>query len=67
MLFDSNPLVRYCFDCVELKYDSFGNVKPNKDSNTKKIDIVIAMIEALSARLFEELFAGDMNIITLDL
>lgn len=74
LLIDSNPLVRYCFDCVSLKYDSFGNVKPMKDTgnsgaqaNTKKIDIVIAMLEALAAHLYEELFQGEMNIITLDL
>ena len=38
--------------------DAYGNVKPMKANGqiAKKIDPVIALIEALSAHLFEELF-----------
>ena len=61
VIIDYNPLVRWCFNNVELKMDYNGNTKPmkggssnrkqNKDTNTKKIDPIIAMLEALGAYL----------------
>lgn len=44
---DVNPITRFCFRNVTLKYDHNGNVKPSKESGKNKIDGVIAMIEAL--------------------
>jgi len=54
----ATPLIRWCFSNCELKFDSYSNCKPVKagDNPVKKIDPVIAMIEALSAHLFEQLF-----------
>ena len=68
-LINSNQLVRFYWANCEIKTDSFGNIKPIKamDNISKKIDGVIAMITALSGYLFEQLFAGSMEIISLDL
>jgi phage terminase large subunit-like protein len=49
VIIDDNPITRYCFRNVELKADHNGNVKPNKGLDRKKIDGVIAMIQALAA------------------
>jgi len=68
-LIDSNPLVRFFFNNCELKYDSFGNCKPVKANGmiNKKIDGIIAMIQAVSGYLFEQLFSGNMEVINLDM
>lgn len=68
-LIDSNQLLRWAFSHCELRYDSFQNCKPIKamDNKNNKIDPIIAMIQALSGYLFEQLFAQDMQVITLDL
>ena len=68
-LIHSNSLVRFFFNNCELKFDHFGNCKPDKanDQQDRKIDGIIAMIEAVSAYLFEQLFAGSMEVISLDL
>ena len=44
---DNNEINRYCFRNVTLKSDYNGNVKPNKAIDKKKIDGVIAIIQAL--------------------
>ena len=46
---DDNPVTRYCLRNVELRQDFNGNVKPNKSSEKKKIDGVIASLQALAA------------------
>lgn len=48
---DDNEINRYCFRNVTLKSDYNGNVKPNKAIDKKKIDGVIAMIQALGMYL----------------
>lgn len=48
---DNNEINRYCFRNVTLKSDYNGNVKPNKTVDKKKIDGVIAMIQALGMLL----------------
>ena len=48
---DNNEINRYCFRNVTLKSDYNGNVKPNKAVDKKKIDGVIAMIQALGMYL----------------
>ena len=66
VIIDYNPLVRWCFNNVELKMDHNGNTKPAKGgstnrkqdrngTNTKKIDPIIAMLEALGAYLDENM------------
>jgi phage terminase large subunit-like protein len=49
VVLDDNPITRYCFRNVELKSDHNGNVKPNKGVQGKKIDGVIAIIQAYAA------------------
>jgi len=51
VILDNNPITRFCFRNVELKSDHNGNVKPNKDMMKKKIDGVIAIIQALAVHL----------------
>lgn len=62
VIIDYNPLVRWCFNNVEIKTDINGNTKPQKGgssnrkadrngTNTKKIDPIIAMLEALGGYL----------------
>ena len=48
---DDNEINRFCFRNVTLKSDYNGNVKPNKAIDKKKIDGVIAMIQALGMYL----------------
>lgn len=47
----NNEITRWCFKNVTLKSDHNGNVKPNKSVKAKKIDGVIAMIQALGMYL----------------
>ena len=51
IILDDNPITRYCLRNVELRSDFNGNVKPNKESEKKKIDGVIAMLHSLAAWL----------------
>lgn len=44
---DSNEINRHCFRNVALSVDRNGNVKPTKQFQEKKVDGVIAMLEAL--------------------
>lgn len=48
---DNNEITIWCFRNVELKSDYNGNVKPNKGIKSKKIDGVIAIIQALGMYL----------------
>ena len=49
IIIDDNPINRYCLRNVELRMDPQGNVKPRKANEKKKIDGVIAMLQALAA------------------
>lgn len=49
VVIDDNPITRFCFRNVEMRTDYNGNVKPNKGVKDKKIDGVIAMIQADAA------------------
>lgn len=50
---DDSPVTRYCLRNVELRYDFNGNAKPNKALEKKKIDGVIASLQALAAYMIE--------------
>jgi len=50
-LIDNNEINRHCFRNVILARDRNGNVKPSKQFEEKKIDGVIAMLEALGVYL----------------
>lgn len=53
VIIDDNPCVRWCFGNVELKFDYNENCKPYKSAgdHNKKIDPIIAMLEALGGYL----------------
>ena len=53
VVIDFNPVVRWCFNNVELKTDWNSNTKPIKANNdqTRKIDPIIGMLEALGTYL----------------
>ena len=51
VVIDNNPITRWCFSNVTLKFDHNENVKPIKTSDQQKIDGVIAMLEALGTYL----------------
>lgn len=53
VVIDKNPLVRWEFNNVVMKYDFQGNVKPSKEVNQNKIDTIISMIQALGGHLKE--------------
>lgn len=65
IIIDDNPVTRWCFTNATLKLDMYGNMKPIKPAPSKKIDSLIAAIEAMSGYLFEQLYTGE--IFTLDL
>jgi phage terminase large subunit-like protein len=62
VVIDENPITRFCFRNVELKADHNGNVKPNKGLHSKKIDGVIAAIQAMAAytKRNENVFTGSI-------
>lgn len=62
VVIDDNPITRYCFRNVELRVDYNGNVKPNKGIAAKKIDGVIAMIQADAACMVRNEFTYTGNI-----
>lgn len=51
VVIDNNPITRFCFKNVVMKTDYNGNTKPSKQFNDKKIDGVVAMIEAYGVYL----------------
>lgn len=51
VVIDDNPIMRFCLRNVQLRSDVNGNVKPLKDSDKKKIDGVIAALQALAAHI----------------
>ena len=60
VVLDNNEITRWCFKNVELKSDHNGNVKPNKSSKAKKIDGVIAIIQALGTFLTVEHYSNEI-------
>jgi phage terminase large subunit-like protein len=67
IVIDGNPLISWAFQNCELKLDMYGNCKPVKANGqiTRKIDPIIAMLEALAGYLFEQLF-GTTEMLTLE-
>jgi len=65
VLFELNPLLTWCFANCAIKTDYNGNQKPVKsDDDVKKIDPVIAILNALMGPLLEQL-GGDYGVIDL--
>lgn len=64
LVIDNNEITRWMFRNVALKSDHNGNVKPNKGAGKdKKIDGVIAMIEALGTYLDTPRYTGEIFVI----
>lgn len=63
VIIDNNEITRWCFRNVQLKEDHNGNVKPVKSVKMKKIDGVIAMIQALGMYLNNPNQSNDLIII----
>lgn len=57
---ENNEITRWCFKNVTLKSDHNGNVKPNKSVKAKKIDGVIAMIQALGMYLITPHYSNEI-------
>lgn len=53
VIIDNNPIVRWSFGNVSLKFDAHDNCKPTKANNdrARKIDSIIAMLQALGGYL----------------
>jgi len=58
VVLDDNPIIRFCLRNVEIKKDFAGNEKPNKGSEKKKIDGVIAALQALAAQIQDAEYVG---------
>ena len=44
---DGHPILRWCMDNVYVLTDPAGNIKPDKEKSTEKIDGVVALVMAL--------------------
>jgi phage terminase large subunit-like protein len=51
VVLDDNPVTRYCFRNVEIKRDMHDNQKPIKKDEKRKIDGVIAILQAFAAQI----------------
>lgn len=60
VIIDNNPITRYCFENVSLKYDFNENCKPVKTQKQQKIDGVISIIEALGLFLSEPKYNNNL-------
>lgn len=63
VVIDDNPITRWCFSNVVLKYDHNENVKPTKGESQQKIDGVISMIEALGVYLQSPLYNNEIFVV----
>lgn len=53
---ETNPLARWCWGNVNIVVDGNENIKPMKNKSTDRIDLTVAMINAMAtAMLFEEI------------
>lgn len=62
IILDDSPVTRYCLRNVEIKKDMHDNEKPVKSNEKKKIDGVIAMLQALASYLDYSLNYKGVNI-----
>jgi len=45
---EKHPVARWCFGNVTIAIDGNGNIKPMKNKSIEKIDVIVAMINAMS-------------------
>src|SRR6056297_568919 len=55
---DGNPVMAWMMSNVDLKHDPAGNIKPDKDKSSEKIDGVVAMVMARAEAMDLETDAG---------
>lgn len=48
MTHEENPLARWCWGNVNVAVDGNGNIKPMKNKSIERIDLIVAMINAMS-------------------
>lgn len=46
---NGNPLLRWAFGSLAVKQDPAGNVKPDRDKSTGRIDPLVALVMAIGA------------------
>ena len=46
-----NPLARWCFGNVIIATDGNENIKPMKHKSIERIDLIVALIDAMSAAI----------------
>lgn len=56
MTHETNPLARWCWGNIAIAVDGNENIKPMKNKSKERIDLIVAMINAMAtAMLFEEI------------
>ena len=63
VVFDNNPIIRFCFANVVLTEDNNENIKPIKKKSSGKIDGVIASIMAFGGLLYDYNNTADLTVI----
>ena len=66
---DGHPILRWCMDNVYVRTDPAGNIKPDKEKSTEKIDGVVALVMALDraqCHLNDGSVYDDRGLMTLD-
>lgn len=48
MTHEVNPLARWCFGNVNVAVDGNGNIKPMKNKSAERIDVIVALINAMA-------------------
>lgn len=67
VVIDDNPITRWCFSNVGLKYDHNENVKPVKgEGKNNKIDGVISMLQSLGIYLLQPQYNNEIGTLTYD-
>ena len=51
---DGHPLLRWMMDNIFIRTDPAGNIKPDKEKSTEKIDGAVALIMALDRAIRNE-------------
>jgi phage terminase large subunit-like protein len=51
---EGNPVLRWMMDNIYVKTDPAGNIKPDKEKSTERIDGVVALIMALDRAIRNE-------------
>lgn len=54
MTHERNPLARWCWGNVNIAVDGNGNIKPMKNKSVDRIDLIVALINAMSRAMLEE-------------